>query len=78
MPDDDEEAEAGAATHQLVAPGDEEGADLESDAVASELEGASAAPHLDQLEVDEELTAEEAAMHFTDEPPVGDGDGYVD
>ena len=29
--------------------------------------------------VDERLTpAEEAAMHLTDDPPMGDGDGYVD
>jgi len=77
MPDDDDPTEADVPTHQLVAPGDEEGTDLEPDAVASELEGSSAAPHLDQLEEDDEVSAEEAAMHLTDDPPMGDGDGYV-
>jgi hypothetical protein len=78
MPDDDDAfSESDLPTHQLVAPGDEEGADLESDAVASELEGSSAAPHLDQIDDRDELSAEEEAMHLTDEPPMGDGDGYV-
>jgi hypothetical protein len=63
---------------QLVAPGDEEGIDDEPDAVARVVEGGSAAPHLDQIADDEVVPAEEAAMHLTAEPPVGDGDGYID
>lgn len=27
---------------------------------------------------DEALSAEEAAMHITEEPPMGDGDGYLE
>jgi hypothetical protein len=72
---------------QLIAPGDEEGIDLESDAIATEV-----APHRrrDQLDpgdptVDQDMTqdreevlsAEEAAMHLTDDPPMDDDDGYV-
>jgi hypothetical protein len=65
-------------TSQFVAPGDEEGVDLEPDAVANRYEGASAAPHLDQLEDVDDRSAEETAMHLTEDPPMDDSDGYVE
>jgi hypothetical protein len=77
MPDEDERTDVDPPTHQLVAPDGDDGSDLESDAVAFELEGSSAAPHLDQIDDRDQLSAEEEAMHLTDEPPMGDGDGYV-
>ena len=64
------------------------GPDDEPDAVAEEV-----APGLrrDQLDAEDDFTressvqdreevipAEEAAMHLTEDPPMGDGDGYVD
>lgn len=73
---------------QLVDAGDEINLDLEADAVASEV-----APRLRRDQMDpsdptrgdwsvqdreEVMPAEEAAMHLTDPPPMGDGDGYVD
>ena len=71
----------------LVAPGGDEDLDEEPDEVAFEVE-----PQLrrDQLEPgtitdrdvaqekEEVIPAEEAAMHLTDPPPMGDGDGYVE
>lgn len=72
----------------LVAPGGDEGLDTEADEVASEI-----APRLrrDQLDPgdptagdymtqdkEEVMSAEEAAMHLADAPPMGDGDGYID
>jgi hypothetical protein len=63
----------------LVDPGDETGIDAEADAVAYEDReddpaGVDRAPQ-DQGEV---RPAEEAAMHLTEAPPMGDGDGYVE
>ena len=72
----------------LVEPGGEGGPDVEADAVASEVD---AGWRRDQLDPDDPVTAEqstqdkeevmpaeEAAMHLTDAPPMGDGDGYLD
>ena len=63
----------------LVDQSDELGVDDEADAVASEAwddrrEGFGMTA-LDREEVE---PAEEAAMHLTDEPPMGDGDGYLE
>ena len=76
---DDEEAEQDGGLGTLIDPGDEAGVDDEAAAVAFEDReddptGVDRAP-LDQGEVQ---PAEEAAMHITEAPPMGDGDGYVD
>jgi hypothetical protein len=77
---------------RLVAPGGDEGLDLEDQEVASEI---ARQPRRDQLdpgdlgagdstlrdtatERGDVMSAEEAAMHVTDEPPMGDGDGYLE
>jgi hypothetical protein len=73
---------------QLIDLTDEDGVDVEPDAVARE---ASTAWRRDQLDPgdpsagrdmtqdrEEVIPAEEAAMHLTAEPPMGDGDGYID
>ena len=73
---------------QLVDQGDEGGVDLEADAVASEI---APRPRRDQMDPsdptrgdwsvqdrEEVMPAEEAAMHLTDDPPLGDSDGYLD
>lgn len=67
---------------------DEGGPDTEPDMVAEEI-----APGIRRDQVDpgsptlseymtqdkeEVISAEEAAMHLTDEPPMGDGDGYLE
>lgn len=64
----------------LVDQADESGVDDETDAVATE-----ARDERDRLDRDvapqdlEEIDpAEEAAVHRTDDPPMGDGDGYVE
>jgi len=61
----------------LVAPGGDEGLDLEADQVASEAGGLgwNEPTALDREEV---VAAEEDAMHLTDPPPMGDGDGYLE
>jgi hypothetical protein len=57
---------------RLVAP-DAGGFDDEADAVASEGFGAG------EGEGEGDLSAEEAAMHITADPPMGDGgDGYIE
>jgi hypothetical protein len=66
----------------LVAPGDEEGVDDEAQEVAVEAqvtadEGAGWTDWTTQ-DREEVVPAEEAAMHLTADPPMGDGDGYVD
>ncbi|HEX4906652.1 MAG TPA: hypothetical protein VFU93_14435 [Acidimicrobiales bacterium] len=76
---DEEQPDRDGDLGQLVDPGDEAGIDDEADAVAMEdreddPSGVDRAPQ-DQGEMQ---PAEEAAMHLTDEPPMGDGDGYVD
>jgi hypothetical protein len=68
--DVDEEIARERAIGRLVGPGaDDDGEDLEDD----EAEAVA-------LRVDEDdLTAEEEAVHLTDDPPYGEpGDGYVD
>lgn len=77
----------------LVAPdGDETGIDTEATQVASEVEPQMRRDQLDPddlgpgdattRDVTQEkegvISAEEAAMHTTDPPPMGDGDGYVE
>src|SRR4051794_26285419 len=71
----------------LVAPGGDEGIDDEADQVATEFDRGMRRDQLDPGTVfdrdvaqdkEEVVPAEEAAMHLTDEPPMGDGDGYLD
>ena len=76
---DEEQPEAESELGTLVDPGDEAGFDAEADAVAYEGRradpaGVDRAPQ-DQGEVQ---PAEEAAMHLTEAPPMGDGDGYLE
>ena len=73
---------------QLVDPGDEANLDLEADAVASEVPPRQRRDQLDPSDPtrgdwsvqdrEEVMPAEEAAMHLTSPPPMGDGDGYVE
>jgi hypothetical protein len=72
-------------TGALVSDDDESGFDGEGDEVAREV---ASAPQPDEIDpthlldrdVAQERTpaAEEAAVHLTDPPPMGDGDGYLD
>jgi hypothetical protein len=71
----------------LVAPDGGEGFDDEADEVATEIDPPLRRDQLDAGTVfdrdmaqdkEEVIPAEEAAMHITDEPPMGDGDGYLD
>lgn len=69
-----------AEVGSLVDQAGESGIDDEPDAVATE-----AARDADPLglqttaqDLEEVQPAEEAAMHLTEEPPMGDGDGYVE
>lgn len=58
---------------------DEGGPDTEADMVAEEIDPGSPTADEDMTQDDEEvLPAEEAAMHLTDAPPMGDGDGYLE
>ncbi len=75
----------------LVAPGGDEGIDLTKESVASEVGAAPDRDDLDAEDIAsgdntlrdvatervEPRTAEEEAMHLTDDPPLGDGDGYL-
>lgn len=76
---------------RLVAPGGEGTADTEADEVAEEIAPRVRRDQLDAgdpgfggelldtaQEREDVIPAEEAAMHLTDEPPMGDGDGYLD
>jgi hypothetical protein len=76
---------------RLVAPGGEGGGDYEADEVAEEIAPRIRRDQLDAedagfggdmrdavQEREEVMPAEEAAMHLTEPPPMGDGDGYVD
>lgn len=73
---------------QLVDAGDESNLDLEADAVASEVAPRQRRDQMDPSDPtlgdwsvqdrEEVIPAEEAAMHLTDPPPMGDGDGYID
>lgn len=76
---DEEQQDRDQELGTLMDPGDETGVDDEAEAIAMEdrehdASGVDRAPQ-DQGEVQ---PAEEAAMHLTDDPPMGDGDGYVD
>ena len=76
---DEEQTERPRELGTLVDAGDETGIDDEADAIAYEdrdddPSGVDRAPQ-DQGEV---RPAEEAAMHLTDDPPMGDSDGYLD
>lgn len=75
----------------LVAPGGDEGVDLTKESVASEAAPGPDPGDLDAGDIAsgdtttsdgatervETRTAEEEAMHLTEDPPMGDGDGYV-
>jgi hypothetical protein len=61
----------------LVAPGGDGGLDVEDAEVASEA-GGPGWPEASVLDKDEVTPAEEDAVHLTDAPPMGDGDGYVE
>ena len=76
---------------RLVAPGGDQAADVEDAEVAEEIQLGIRRDQLDAEDAgfggdmrdaiqdrEEVMPAEEAAMHLTDEPPMGDGDGYVD
>ena len=72
-------------TGALVGQDDESGLDAEADEVAREVDRVPQADeidpaHLTDRDVAQERTpaAEEAAMHLTEDPPMGDGDGYLD
>ena len=87
-----EEEAAADEVGTLVAPGGDAGPDTEADAVAVALGteddlGALSAddilagqPDLRDMAQERMNTApaEEAAMHLTDPPPMGDGDGYLE
>jgi hypothetical protein len=76
----------------LVAPGgDESGDDDEADEVASEVTPGVRRDQLDAgdpgfggdlrdfpADREEVISAEEAAMHLTEDPPMDDDDGYID
>ena len=81
VPDDLESAlEEDQHLGTLVAPGGDGGLDLEADAVAMEVGDDHDPLGLDTSvqDLEEVRPAEEEAMHITDAPPMGDGDGYVD
>ena len=64
----------------LVAPGGDGGPDLEADAVAMEARNDHDPLGLETStqDLEEVRPAEEEAMHITEAPPMGDGDGYID
>lgn len=67
---------------------DEGGTDTEPDLVAEEVEprirrdqldpGSPTAAGYTTQDKEEVMPAEEVAMHLTDDPPMGDGDGYLE
>jgi hypothetical protein len=61
----------------LVAPGGDQGSDDEGDEVASEAAGLQW-NEVSTQDREEVRPAEEEAVHLTDPPPMGDGDGYVE
>jgi hypothetical protein len=63
---------------QLIAPGDEEGADDEAQEIALEAELDEGYGDWSTQDLEEVVPAEEAAMHLTADPPMEDSDGYVD
>ena len=69
----------------LVAPDEGAGFDYEGDEVAYEVAGYGSVNSESgsgwgstTQDEEEELSAEEDAMHLTAAPPMGDGDGYID
>jgi hypothetical protein len=63
----------------LVAPGGDGGLDLEADAVASEMRSHDPLGlDISTQDLEEVRPAEEEAMHLTEAPPMGDGDGYLE
>jgi hypothetical protein len=62
----------------LVAPGGDQWIDTEDTEVAEELRTTGGAGWDMAQDREEVQSAEEAAMHLTDPPPMGDGDGYID
>jgi hypothetical protein len=64
----------------LVDQADPDGIDDEPDAVAMAAidESDPLGRDVSVQDLEEVEPAEEAAMHITDEPPMGDGDGYVE
>lgn len=81
--EEDELASALEEDHHLgtlVAPGGDVGLDDEADAVAFAVGGDHDPLGLDTSAQDlgEVRPAEEEAMHITEAPPMGDGDGYID
>ena len=77
VPESGELDDRGVGT--LVDPDEGGGPDLEADAVA-ELAGRERDETLEDVatELEGAPPAEEAAMHLTDPPPMGDGDGYLE
>ncbi|HEV2069839.1 MAG TPA: hypothetical protein VGR26_08600 [Acidimicrobiales bacterium] len=75
----------------LVAPGGDEGLDLTKEEVAFEAGTGSDQDYLDAGDIAsgdtttrdvatervDSRSAEEAAVHLTEDPPLGDGDGYI-
>lgn len=75
----------------LVAPGGEEGLDVTKEEVASEIGNGSDQDFIDAGDIAsgdtttrdvatervDPRSAEEEAVHLTEDPPLGDGDGYV-
>lgn len=63
---------------EIVDPTSETGIDDEADAVALELrEDDPSGVDRSPLDLEEVLSAEEAAMHLTSDPPFDDDDGYL-
>lgn len=76
---DEEQTERPRDLGTLVDGGDEAGVDDEADAVAYEdREDDPTGVDRATQDLGEVQPAEEAAMHITGDPPMGDGDGYVD
>lgn len=63
---------------QLVRPGGDQGADEEDTEVAFALNDPDETLSDFATEYEGVVPAEEAAMHLTEAPPMGDGDGYVE
>lgn len=61
----------------LVAPDGGSGLDSEGDEIAMEA-GGPEGDEVSTLDREEVRPAEEEAIHLTDPPPMGDGDGYVE
>jgi hypothetical protein len=72
------EAAGGGRVADVGSLVDDGGPDDEADAVAGESRRTEDAYERSVQDLEEVEPAEEAAMHLTDEPPMGDGDGYID